>query len=98
MEAATLCPAPEVFQKKMHGLIEGLTGVDVIAADLVVVGFGDKLEDAHRSLDHNLLAFLKRCEERGVKLNSGNMKHSVCFLCFMSRCFTLVCRKIAQMS
>ena len=27
-----------------------------------------------------------------------HFKYSVCFLCFMSRCFTLVCRKIAQMS
>ena len=48
--------------------------MEVIADDLVVVGFGDKLEDAHRSLDHNLLAFLKRCEERGVKHNGGKMK------------------------
>ena len=27
-----------------------------------------------------------------------HFKYSVCFLCVMSNCFTLVCRKIAQMS
>ena len=69
-----VCSAPEVFQKKMHEFIEGLTGIEVIADDFVVVGFGDKLEDAHRSHDHNFFAFLKRCEERGVKLNSDKMK------------------------
>ena len=69
-----VCSAPEVFQKKMHELIEGRTGVEVIADDFVVVGFGDKLEDAHRSHDHNLLAFLKRYEERSVKLISDKLK------------------------
>ena len=57
----------------MHEIIEGLTGVEVIGDDFVVVGFGDKLEDAHRSHEHNLLAFLKHCEERDVKLNSDKM-------------------------
>ena len=30
--------APEIFQRKMHELIEGLIGVEVIADDFVVVG------------------------------------------------------------
>ena len=33
--------APEVFQRRMHEVIEGLQGVEVVADDLVVVGFGD---------------------------------------------------------
>ena len=33
--------APEVFQRKMHELIEGLRGVEVIADDFVVVGYGE---------------------------------------------------------
>ena len=33
--------APEIFQRKMHELIEGLSGVEVIADDFVVVGYGD---------------------------------------------------------
>ena len=66
----TFCPSV----KKMHELIEGRTGVEVIGDDFVVVGFGDKFEDAHRSHEHNLLAFLKHCEEQGVKLNSDKLK------------------------
>ncbi len=29
--------APEVFQRKMHELIEGLTGIEVIADDFLIV-------------------------------------------------------------
>ena len=31
---------------RMHQLVEGLSGVEVIADDFVVVGFGDSMEDA----------------------------------------------------
>ena len=34
-------PAPEVFHCKMHELIEGLRGVEVIVDDFVVVGYGE---------------------------------------------------------
>ena len=33
--------APEVFQRRMHELIKGLTGTEVVADDFVVAGFGD---------------------------------------------------------
>ena len=36
--------APEVFQHRMHELIEGLEGVEVVAGDFVVVRFGETLE------------------------------------------------------
>ena len=38
--------APEVFQRKMHELIEGLSGVEVIADDSVVVGYGELWQSA----------------------------------------------------
>ena len=56
--------APEVFQRRMHELIEGLSGTEVVADDFIVAGFGDTLEKAI----HDLVAFLQRCSERGVKL------------------------------
>ena len=46
-----ICSAPEIFQRKMHQLIEGLSGVEVVADDLVIVGFGDNEVDAYRSHD-----------------------------------------------
>ncbi len=34
--------APEVFQRKMCEVVEGLKGVEVVADDIVVVGCGDR--------------------------------------------------------
>ena len=50
----------------MHQLIEGLSGVEVVADDFVIVGFGDNEVDAHCSHDANLLASIQRCEQSGV--------------------------------
>ena len=55
--------APEVFQRQMHELIEGLQGIEVIADDFVAVGCGDTQEEAVHSHDQHLEAFLQRCEE-----------------------------------
>lgn len=42
----------------MHQLIEGLRGVDVVADDLVVVGFGNTEESRARDHNQNLQSFL----------------------------------------
>ena len=60
--------APEVFQRRMNELIEGLFGIEVVADDFVVAGFGDILEEAFRHHNKNLVAFLQRCSASGVKL------------------------------
>ena len=78
-----ICSAPEVFQRRISQLIEGLQGVEVVADDFVVVGFGDTLEEAIPDHDRNLDAFLRRCLDRGVKLNSSKVqlrKHEVPFI------------------
>ena len=36
--------APEVFQLRMHDLIEGLSGVAVVAGDFVAIGFETHLK------------------------------------------------------
>lgn len=51
--------APEVFQRKMHKLIEGMTGVEVVADDFIAVGYGETFGEATRDHDKNLLQFLK---------------------------------------
>ena len=66
--------APEVFQRKMHEMIEGLEGVEVVADDFVVVGFGSTQDEASKSHDIHLEAFLKRCEEKNLRLNDGKLK------------------------
>ena len=66
--------APEVFQRKMYEVIEGLHGVEVIADDFLVVGFGDTEEQSTEDHDTNLEAFLERCIERDIRLNSSKMQ------------------------
>lgn len=43
--------APEVFQHKMYELIEGLTGIEVVEYDFIVVGYGETYEEASRDHD-----------------------------------------------
>ena len=66
--------APEVWQQRMHDLVEGLTGVEVIADDFLVCGFGDTNEAAIANHDQNLKAFLRRARERNLTLNSEKLK------------------------
>lgn len=66
--------APEVFQWRMHELIEGLTGIEVLADDFIAVGYGDTYKEALRDHDRNLLAFLKQCEKRTICLNLEKVK------------------------
>ena len=66
--------APEIFQRRMHELVEGLTGVEVVADDFVVIGFGDTVKEAGANHDRNLAALLSRCEQSNVKLNPDKIK------------------------
>ena len=59
---------PEVWQRKMHEHVEGLHGVEVIADDFVVVGFGSTPEEWNADHDRNVRAFLERCREKNLKL------------------------------
>ena len=70
----SISSAPEVFQRKMHEMIEGLEGVEVVADDFVVVGFGSTQDEASKSHDAHLEAFLKRCEEKNLRLNDGKLQ------------------------
>ena len=69
-----ICLAPEVFQRRIHEVIEGLTGVEVIADDFVVVGRGETTQIALQDHDKNLTTLLQRCSERGLKLNPDKIK------------------------
>ena len=51
-------------------LIEGVTGAEVVADYFVVAGFRNNLQDAIRDHNQNLVPFLQRCSERGVKLSA----------------------------
>ena len=63
--------APEVWQRKMRENIGGLKGVEVIADDFVVVGYGDTPAEWQEDHNKNVVAFLDRCRERNMKLNKN---------------------------
>ena len=65
--------APEVFQRKMHELIKGLSSIKVVAHDFIVIGCGSTVEEATIDHDKVLTAFLERCKEQGVKLNTDKL-------------------------
>ena len=58
----------------MHEILEGLTGVEIMADDFVVVGRGDTTQIAAKDHDKNLNALLQRCTERGLRLNPDKIK------------------------
>lgn len=66
--------APEVFQRHMHEVIEGLQGIEVVADDFVAVGFGETLEQATCNHDDHLEAFLQHCGEKNLKFNDTKFK------------------------
>ena len=62
--------APEVWQRKINEAIEGLRGVEVIADDFLVCGFGDTVLDH----DQNLTAFHERFRKLNLALNLQKVK------------------------
>ena len=87
--------APEVFQRKMHELIEGMPHVEVIADDFVGVGYGETHEQATQDHDKNLMAFLQLCQERGLKLNIDKLKLRQPEVCFIGHVATGVGLRVA---
>ncbi|UYV66468.1 K02A2.6-like [Cordylochernes scorpioides] len=66
--------APEEFQRRLHEVIEGLEGVEVIADDILVFGKGNTTEDAIRDHNIKLEQLLKRARERNLKFNKDKIR------------------------
>ena len=62
--------APEVFQRPMHEVIEGLSGLEVVADDFVVAGFGDTLEEAFHPCCISSAVLSKWCQARNEKTSA----------------------------
>ena len=58
----------------MHEFIEGLQGVEVIADDFIIAGFGDTKEEAYKSLEQNERFFFTTCREWNLKLKPDPTK------------------------
>ena len=66
--------APEVWQQIMHELVEEHTGVEVLADDFLICGFGDTSKAVTANHDQNFKAFLLRARERIITINSEKLK------------------------
>ena len=80
--------APEVWQRRMHEFAQDLSGVEVIADDFLIAGFGETEEEVDRSLEANERAFFQKCREWNLKLNKLKMKRSQTEVHFMGHLIT----------
>ena len=66
--------APEVWQRRMHEIVEGLPGNEVMFDDFLIIGRGDTLKRAVIDHDQNLIKFLERGGERNFKLKAEKIR------------------------
>ena len=66
--------APEEFQRHLQQALHGLTGVAVVAEDILVYGVGKTMEEARFNHNANLMQLLDRAREQHLKLNKDKMR------------------------
>lgn len=69
--------APEIYQRKQHELLVGLSGIEPIADDILIVGCGETDELAIQDHDKNLLALMQRCREVKLRLSLNKLQFRV---------------------
>ena len=79
---------PEEFQRRLNEALSGLTGTVTIADDVLVYGCGDTVEEAIRDHDKKFKALLKRCRDRGIRLNKDKIKMHVKSVAYMGHLFS----------
>ena len=80
--------APEVWQRTMHEFVEDLDGVEVIADDFLIAGFGKTEDEVLRSLEANERAFFEKCRRWNLKLNRRKVKRCQSSVRFMGHLLT----------
>lgn len=80
--------APEVWQQRMHEFVEDLEGVEVIADDFLIAGFGETDAEVNSSLEKNERTFFQKCREWNLKLNKLKLKRAQTEVRFMGHLLT----------
>jgi len=83
-----LSSSPEEYQRRLHTVLDGLDGTQVIADDILVYGVGETEEEARENHDDNILQVMKRIRDNGVKLNRDKMKLHLKELKYMGHILT----------
>ena len=71
--------APEEFQMRLLQVLDGLSGIIVIADDILVFGSGDTYEEAEKDHDRNLTALMDRAEEMNLFRSQNTLYDIVMF-------------------
>ena len=69
-----ICSASEIFQRRMHEIIEGLTGVEVVVDDFLIYGCGVNLNEANRDHYMKLRLFIEICRDNDLHLKSDKIR------------------------
>ena len=69
MNAFGISVAPEEFQRIIDENLGELEGVKAIVNDILIWGDDNSFGEATASHDKKLLALLKRCQRKNIKLN-----------------------------
>ena len=80
--------APEVFQRWMHQFAEGLSEVEVIHEDLIVVGCSKIHEEGLKKHEKNLRGQILRCQDQHVTLGNDKIKPCVKEVTSLGHTFT----------
>ena len=80
--------APEEFQRRMHMICQDLSGVAVIADNILVYGSGSTEEEYRQDHDANLKRFLQRAREANLKLNKHKLRLRLKEVAFMGHRLT----------
>ena len=83
-----ICSAPEVWQRTMHEFVEDLEGVEVIADDFLIAGFGNSDQEVNTSLERHERAFLEKCRLWNLKLNRAKVRRHQSSVKFMGHLLT----------
>ena len=83
-----ICSAPEIWQRTMHEFVEDLEGVEVIADDFLIAGFGTTDDEVNLCLESNECAFLEKCRQWNLKLNRAKVRRHESSVKFMGHLLT----------
>ena len=70
----------DIFQSKLDAIFIGMEGVTGIADDMIIVGGNNKEHDS------NLLAFLAKCSQNNLTLNSEKIQFKQSQISFYGHC------------
>ena len=66
--------APEEYQRCQNEALAGLSGVEVIADDILCYGSEKSMEEALADHDRNLVNLLKRARSVNLKFNKNKLR------------------------